>query len=122
MRWLTLILGILPLAAQTPPPAAEPQKPAETQATEPAGSPKPSPEAQLTGFLEVGYRWRTDVAGSLDAYRSVVDLGSGPKLLRTEFSFEDPSRRLFDRVDARAYNWGDDPYSTLNVSIRKQRI
>jgi len=104
---LRLVLLILPsLMAQTPP-------------TE---SPIPAPEAQLTGFLEVGYRWRTDVAGSLNSYRSVVDLGSGPKLLRTEFGFENPKRKLFDRLDVRAYNWGDDPYSTLNMAVRKERL
>jgi hypothetical protein len=118
MKPLLVTLAIFPLLAQTPPPA----DPAKTQTDAPPESPKPQPEAQLTGFLEVGYRWRTDVAGSLDAYRSIVDLGSGPKLLRTEFALENPSRKLFDRIDARAYNWGDDPYSTLNVSVRKQRV
>jgi hypothetical protein len=88
----------------------------------PAESPVPAPEAQLTGFLELGYRWRTDVAGSLNSYRSVIDLVSGLKLLRTEFSFEDPKRRLFDRFDVRAYNWGDDPYSTLHMTARKDRL
>jgi hypothetical protein len=88
----------------------------------PVESPVPAAETQVTGFMELGYRWRTGVAGSMDAYRSVVDLGSGPKLLRTEFSFEDPKHRLFDRIDARAYNWGDDPYSTLNITARKERL
>jgi hypothetical protein len=110
MRLPLVILALLPLAAQTPP--------AESPAT--VESPVPV-ENQLTGSLELGYRW-TDVAGSLISYRSIVDLGSGPKLLRTEFGFENPKRRLFDRVDVRAYNWGDDPYSTLNIAARKQRV
>ena len=105
MRLPLITLAVLPLAAQTP--AQE--------------SPLPAPEAQLSGFVELGYRWRTDVGGSLDAYRSVVDLGSGPKLLRTEFSLEQAKGKLFDRIDARAYNWGDDPYSTLNLAVRKER-
>lgn len=60
--------------------------------------------------------------GSLNTYRSVVDLGSGPKLLRTEFTILDPKSRLFDRIDVRASNWGDDPYSTLHASVRKQHL
>src|SRR5688572_14236326 len=74
MRLLLILLVLVPIAAQTLP----------------AESPVPTPEVQLTGFVELGYRWRTDVSGSFDTYRSVVDLGSGPKLLRTEFTFEDP--------------------------------
>jgi hypothetical protein len=111
MRILLAAILIFPLWAQQ----------AET-AAKPAESPVPAAEAQLTGFMELGYRWRTGVAGNMDTYRSVVDLGSGPKLLRTEFSLEDPKHRLFDRIDTRAYNWGDDPYSTLNVSVRKERL
>jgi hypothetical protein len=106
MRLLLILLVLVPIAAQTLP----------------AESPVPTPEVQLTGFVELGYRWRTDVSGSFDTYRSVVDLGSGPKLLRTEFTFEDPKRKLFDRIDVRAYNWGDDPYSTLNITARKERV
>ena len=135
MRATAFILAMLPLVGQTPPaaqapkPAAEAPKPAAADSPKPADSqataaesPKPTSETQFKGFVEVGYRWRTDVAGSLDSYRSVVDLGSGPKLLGTEFTIENPSSKLFDRVDARAYNWGDDPYSTLNVRVLKQRV
>ena len=92
------------------------------QETTPAAeSPVPAAESRLKGSMEVGYRWRTDVGGSLDAYRSVVDLGSGPKLFGTDFSVTDPGIRWFDRVDIRAHNWGDDPYSTAHISARKSR-
>jgi predicted CXXCH cytochrome family protein len=73
MRLSLIVSFVLPLVAQTPAPE----------------SLVPEPETELTGFIDLGYRWRTGVGGSLDAYRSVVDLGSGPKLLRTEFSFQD---------------------------------
>jgi hypothetical protein len=103
--FLALVL-LAPLAAQDPP----------------AESPVPSTEAWLSGFVEAGYRWRTDVGGNFNSYRSVVDLGEGPKLLSTDFTIQDVKKRLFDRIDARAYNWGDDPYSTLHVNVRKQRV
>jgi hypothetical protein len=94
------------------------------QETAPAAveSPVPATESPLTGYVDVGYRWRTEVGGNLDAYRSVVDLGSGPKLFGADFTLIDPSKRLFDRLDVRAMNWGDDPYSTAHVGARKQGI
>jgi hypothetical protein len=84
-------------------------------------SPAPATEQRVTGVLELGYRWRTEPGGSVNSYRSVVDLGSGPKMLNTDFTIVDPKGRLFDRIDTRASNWGDDPYSTLHVSARKLR-
>ncbi len=66
-------------------------------------SPVPTTESPLSGSMELGYRWRTDVAGNFDAYRSVVDLGSGPKLLNTDFSLI--GTRFFDRIDVQAQNW-----------------
>jgi hypothetical protein len=50
-----------------------------------------------------------------------VNLGSGPKLLGTEFTILDPKKRLFDRLDVRAYDWGGDPYTTLHVNAKKAR-
>ncbi|MGI8992442.1 MAG: hypothetical protein ACR2I2_23030 [Bryobacteraceae bacterium] len=104
MRLLAIVAMLLPLAAQEP-------------------SPKPEPsEPRLTGFIDLGYRWRTDIGGSANTYRSIVNLGSGPKLLGTEFTITDPKARAFDRIDLRAYNWGDDPYSTLHVDARKNKL
>ena len=139
-----LLLALASLAiAQQPPPATPPPtetpKP-DTQAAAPAtseakptdaakpadaapaaaASPVPTGEQWITGFLDIGYRWRTDVAGSFQTWRSIVNLGSGPKLLGTEFVIRDKKRRLFDRIEARAYAWGDDPYSTLHVNAFKE--
>jgi len=104
-----MLVLLFPLAGQTPPPSAPEQKPT-------------SSEPSFTGSVDVGYRWRTDVAGSFNTYRSVVDLGAGPKMLGAEFTILDPGKRFFDRVEVRAYNWGDDPYTTLRVNARKQRL
>ena len=81
-----------------------------------------SEQPSFTGFIDLGYRWQTTVGGNLNMYRSVVNLGSGPKLLGTEFTILNPSGILFDRIDARAYNWGDDPYETLHVTATKKTI
>ncbi len=108
MRVLLITLVLTALAAQQP--AAEP------------GSPVPDTEAVFTGSMDVGYRWRTDVAGSFNSFRSVVNLGEGPKLLGAEFTLRDPHRRLFDSIEARGYNWGDDPYTSLRVNAKKQKL
>ncbi len=141
MRRLSLFLVLLaPLVAQTPtpPPAQSPAQtvtpPAQTPATTPAAtgtqtaappdatSPVPSTESWLTGSIDLGYRWGTGVGGSLATYRGIVDLGSGPKLLGTEFTIRDPRHRAFDEIDVRAYSWGDEPYQTFHLDAKKSKL
>src|ERR1035441_6544663 len=106
--------------ATAPAPAATAPAPAATE--EKTESPVPAPvENWLTGSVDFGYRWVTD-AGNFQAYRSVVNLGQGPKLTGMDFTILDPKKRLFDRLDARAYGWGGDPYSLAHVNARKQGI
>src|SRR5271165_2620061 len=132
MKLLLSLMLVMPLAAQQPvtPPAAAPAAaaattpaPAEAQtatstAAAPAASPVPSAESWLTGYIELGYRF-TGVGGSMDTYRSIVNLGAGPKLIGADFTIVDPKHRLFDRFRVRAYDWGDDPYESLHVFAEK---
>jgi hypothetical protein len=105
------------------PEAAKPEA-AKSEASpakqEEAASPAPSTEQWLTGSFDFGYRWLTDIHGSVDQYRSVVNLGEGPKLFGIDFSIQDPKHRLFDRLDAQGYGWGGDPYETVRVSAQKR--
>lgn len=103
MKLLLSLALALPLAAQTP-------------------SPVPGTETWLTGYLDLGYRFRTDVGGSAATYRSIVNLGAGPKLTGADFTIPDPKRRLFDRLRVRAYDWGDDPYSSFHLFADKQGL
>ncbi len=64
----------------------------------------------------------TGIGGSLPEYRSVVNLGEGPKLFGLDVSVIDPKKRWFDRVNARAYNWGGDPYNTAHVDVMKHQV
>ena len=107
--------------APAPPVAASPAPAPAPAAAAPAASSVPSGEAVFTGFLDIGYRW-VGTGGSFDTYRSVVNLGSGPKMLGTEFQIIDPKHRLFDRIEVRAYNWGDDPYSTFHLTAHKNKL
>ena len=89
MRWVLILATALPLAAQDADKTA-------------AASPVPVGEPWFTGSIDLGYSWLTGVGGSFDAYRSIVDLGSGPKLLGTEFTVTDPKHRAFDQIHVRA--------------------
>ena len=139
MKLLISFLMLLPLLAQTPaapqtpaPPAAAEAKPpadskdaaappaAATKAEAPAASPVPTGETWLSGFFDAGYRWRTDVAGSINTYRTIVNLNPGLMLLGAEFTIRDPKHRAFDRIEVRAYDWGHDPYSTIHVNFFKE--
>src|SRR5580704_16344941 len=115
--WICLV-GLPMLAQQSPAPAVPPPpaaSPAPIASPAPAASPVPSTEPSLTGWIELGYRWRTDVGGSFDAYRSIINLGSGPKFLGTDFTLADPKHRWFDQIQVRANSWGDEPSSSLHL-------
>lgn len=117
MKPLAILLLLVPLCAQEPAkPAQEPGKPAEQAAPE---TPAPPTEGWLEGSFEVGYRWIPNIAGNRNAYRSVVNLGEGPKLLDADFTLLNPSKRFFDRAAVQATSWGGDPYNTLRVDIQR---
>jgi hypothetical protein len=131
MRLLLALLVIVPVFAQQPDPqtktgdqtAPAPAKAADQPAAKPADttqSPAPAGEQWFTGSVEFGYRWLSDVRGNDSEYRSVLNLGAGPKLTSLDFTITDPKHRLFDRLDASAYGWGGDPYNTAHVNARKQ--
>ena len=119
MRKLLLFAIVLPVFAQQP--KATPDVKAATPDVK-AESPVPVSEGWLTGSVDLGYRWRTGVGGSFDTYRSIVNLGSGPKLLGADFTLIDPRHRAFDRIEVRAYGWGGDPYSTFHLDARKAKL
>jgi hypothetical protein len=125
---LIIALAVPLLAQQSPAPAQSAAPAAATPAAAaaaepaPAASPKPSTEEWFTGYVEAGYQGLTGVGGSFDTYRSVVNLGSGLKLLDTDFTILDPKHRLFERLRVRADHWGDDPFSSLHVFVEKRGI
>lgn len=108
---LAIFLAVGTLAAQEP----------SAQPAQEAPSPAPATEQWLTGNIEFGNRWVSDVRGNAEAYRSVVNLGEGPKLFGLDLTLTDPSRRLFDSAVIRANSWGGDPYNTASVDVRRER-
>jgi hypothetical protein len=126
MKILFIAALVLPLAAQTPPVAATPPSPATPPAatTPPAAppSPVPSTEPDISGWVDVGYRWTSGVNGSLETYRSIVNLGAGPKLFGADFTLIDPKKRVFDTLHVRAAGWGGDPYGTFHLDAGKAKL
>jgi hypothetical protein len=140
---LMMLLAAAPVSGQSNPPQEQKQEPAKA---EPAKAPpkepaEPQREGQIMaptqtpdvpggdGFtlgayqghadIELGYRWVSDVSGNKDVYRSMVNLGSGPKLLRSNISLRSNygAGGLFDRLDISANSWGGDPYNTVRVNV-----
>jgi opacity protein-like surface antigen len=119
MKLLAILLLLVPLGAQEP--AKPPDQAAAPAAPAPPPAAAPSGENWLEGSIEVGYRWIPNIDGNFNAYRSVVNLGQGPKLFDADFTLLNPSKRLFDRADVHATGWGGDPYNTLRVDVQKDK-
>jgi hypothetical protein len=123
-------LALLLLAGAAAPLAAQEAKKDDAK-TQASATPAPSAEQ---GFkfgmyeghsdMEVGYRWVTNVAGSSDMYRSMINLGEGPKLLHSNLSLRSKygSGGLFDRLDLSIDNWGGDPYNTLRLNMSRSDL
>lgn len=121
---LLMLAAVFPGTATAQDPASGEAKPAaDPQAPAPAeGSFWKSMETHTE--VEVGYRWVSDVAGNRDVYRSMVNLGEGPKLMRSRLSMRSPlgSCGLFDRLDLSLNNWGGEPYNTMRLELGRMDL
>lgn len=126
MRNILLLAVALPLMAQEPPAAAPAATPTPTPA--PASASAPAPPAAtpadkwLTGTLDVGWRFTTGIEGDTNTYRSVVNLGRGPKLFGANFTIQPEKNPFVDRIDVSANSWGGDPYNTARIEARKEGL
>ncbi len=89
-------------------------------------TPVPSDESAVSGYIDLGYRWQTGVHGSDASYRSIVDLGSGPKLFGADFTILNTvlpvGSRFFDRINIRLTDIGDEPYETYHLDVSKAKL
>ena len=67
-------------------------------------------------------RFVKDIGGNRDVYRSVVNLGEGPRLFGGEFRYTNPRGKWADEVSARADNWGGDPYNTAQFTAKLRDV
>lgn len=132
LAWgLLLATGIiarsLPAQTAADPQEASKQEPEKKEAQVPAAAPKaPATDGGFkwgpyTGHsdVEIGYRWVSDTAGNKDMYRSMIDLGSGPKLLHSSVSMRANygTGVLFDSLNLTLDSWGGDPYNTMRLDF-----
>jgi hypothetical protein len=103
-----LSIALIALLAQAQAPAAaEPAKP-------PAE--KPAVEKPFTLTTEIGYRWITGERGSINTYRSIVNLNEGPRALSFEAAAKDT--KAFDLLRLTGANWGD-PFNSAHLIVDK---
>lgn len=101
-------------AAQAATPSAETAAPS-AEATTPAGEPG------LSYSVTFGYRGIPSRSGSRDTYRSIVDLGEGPKLFGLDFTYDRP-HAWADRVELQMTDWGGEPQTTGRLYMRKLKL
>lgn len=75
-----------------------------------------------TGSLDVRNRWVSDIGGSSQAYRSVVNLGEGPRLFDVDLRFSRPGARWADSASLTMNSWGGDPYNTVHFAVEKKGL
>jgi len=102
------------LAAQEPKPAEETKKEEAKQEEAP-----PAGEKKWDGWVEAGARWRSDVAGSMDAYRSIVNLSEGFRLPSMDVSYRGGGK-LLKTMRLSAGNWGD-PFNTARLELSDEK-
>lgn len=103
MRYLLLLSAVALLA----------QEPAKTTTT--------PPEEPFRMSSEVGYRALTNQHGDFNTYRSVINLGEGPRLLNFQSTYKPPSSRFLDELRLNGSNWGD-PLNTFALNAEKAAI
>ena len=123
-RLCLALLLVLPALSEPRPsgsgPDDEQQRPAAQQpAAPPAANPASSTDEWLTGTVDLGFRWVSGIGGSVPTYRSVVSLRQDFELFGLDVTIQDLRKRWFDRLDARGYGWGGEPYNTAHVDAAK---
>ncbi len=109
-------------AQDTAPPKQDTAPPKEAAPAAPAAAAPAAAEPAVSGSVEIGYRWNANTSGNYNAYRSVVNLGEGPRLLGLDLQLTDPNHRLFDSANIMATGWGGDPAEVLHVNARKGNV
>ncbi len=72
--------------------------------------------------IDTGYRFLSNPAGDFNTYRSVVNLGEGPKLFGADLNVSEWKNPLFDQLTVSTQSWGGEPYTSLRASIGRAKL
>lgn len=116
---ITLSLGQEKPAAAPEQKQEAPAKTDEAPKESPAVEGPTAPEPMVRGSVEVGFRVMSDIRGSNDSYRSIVNLGQGVRLVEADLTIS-PSLKWIDQISLQMHSWGD-PYNSSYFRASKQR-
>jgi len=99
------------------------------QVLAPSGEPVGSPRGEdagsynITDAFETGYRFAT-IGGNDGLYRSDINFGNGLRLLGSTLTIDskDGHGRYFDEILLTTIGLGNDPYESVIVRVRKNRL
>lgn len=77
-------------------------------------------ESATEGHVEFGYRGVSGLRGNTDAYRSIVNLGEGPKLFHLDLNTT-RSQGWWRRLELRADSWGGEPYNSTTFRLSRDQ-
>lgn len=116
MRLALILLAGTALWAQTKAPDATPK------AADPAPEVKDlEATSVVSGSVELGFRV-LGTGGNSDVYRTVVNLGEGPRLLDADLRLVDPTGKLFQDGSLKASGFGGDPTAVSRFELYKPKI
>lgn len=131
MKRLLLLFAALLVNGQEPakPEAAKPEeakkeepKKEESKKESPSAAEPDTGEPKTGGSVDLGYRWNSNVTGSLDTYRSIINLGEGPRVLGFAYSLYEAPAKAWDRLDMSAAGWGGDPAAWFRLDASKRDV
>ncbi len=105
---------------QTKTEEAKPDETKKPEQAKPADKPAtPAAAENLSGSIDFGYRWIPNSNGNVNVYRSIINLGEGPKLFGADLSYRPQKNKLFDRLDVSATSWGGEPYNSARLHMTR---
>lgn len=119
-RLICSVIWLAVLSAQEKEPAKEPAKEAAKKEEPAKKEEKPAVEQPFQVEFEVGARWNQGIKGNLDSYRSIVNLGEGPRLMSWEMKFEPPSMKYLKKMEFRGSGWGGEPSAWMQFRAEEQ--
>jgi len=114
LRTIALLMPLVLFAAQEPKPA-EAKKEEPKQETKAEAAATPDAEKTWSGWVEVGARWRSDVSGDMNTYRSIVNLTEGFRMPSMDVNYKGLTGGRLQTFRLSAGNWGDPFLSLIHI-------